>query len=504
MKNFNIAFQQTVEACYLTLKAERPEALDRVTLNVNLKDCPDFLLPFKAVRFNSETVLRYRQPEHAVSLQYKDMVLNKKEFVRLYANLLMPFIKGKDWFLDYHNLYIHPAYIFIDKKTETASYMYLPVQQAVHTDAEILAFFKKLLTKADIKDDRKFLVNLFQYFERGNATLLSLYQFLLKETDTVQPSGQPYVPETSERNTVQKLVQEIPAKLEQIEVKKPQKAKHVFPFQTGKNKSEDSSDALLTAESFETDRLQEDLSEDEIINALFGEKPARAKRMKEKPQKEKSRNEKLQNEKLQNEKLQNEKLQNEKLQKEMISSEKSPDSIVRSPKEKRTEEKKTLFGRFFGGKKAKQEPESPGLTPEHLRQMQNQLREDDFDDGHTVVLEDSPAEGGCCLRLVFSSMTGAPENIRITPSKDFITIGRISRDENRPDAAFPPDFKGVGRKHARLERRADSYYLVDLGSVNHTYLDGEALIPNRPYLLKAGSEVAFTSVNPITYRVVME
>ena len=80
------------------MKAERPEALDRVTLNVNLKDCPDFLLPFKAVRFNSETVLRYRQPEHAVSLQYKDMVLNKKEFVRLYANLLMPFIKGKDWF----------------------------------------------------------------------------------------------------------------------------------------------------------------------------------------------------------------------------------------------------------------------------------------------------------------------------------------------------------------------------------------------------------------------
>lgn len=443
MKNLNITFQQTVEACYLNLKVEKPEALDRVALNVNLHDCPEFLMPFKAVRFNDETVLKYRQPEHAVSLQYGELTLNKREFVQLYANLLEPFIKGRDWFLDYHNFYIHPSYIFLDKKTRAASYLYLPVHKPVHSDEEILLFFKKLLAKADIKDDQKFLVNLFQYFERGTVTLSSLYQLMSKEASTVQAGSVPQPVKQPERSAVKKLAQAIPEKLEQIEVKKPQKAKSIFAPKAG---------------VFPAAPMPAEMNEDEIMNALFGEKPEKAKRARHK-----------------------------------------------AVKEKGGKEKKPLLKGIFGAKKEKPDQESLKQTEEsRLSQPEIELQEAACEDDHTVVIDDNPSERGFCLRLVFSAIPGAPEIIQIPPSQDFITIGRISRDESRPDAAFPSEFKGVGRRHARLERRGDEYYLADLGSVNHTYLDGEIMIPNRPYRLKSGSEVAFTCVNPITYRAVME
>lgn len=65
---------------------------------------------------------------------------------------------------------------------------------------------------------------------------------------------------------------------------------------------------------------------------------------------------------------------------------------------------------------------------------------------------------------------------------DRITIGRGS--DNR--LTLPDAKRVVSTRHAELRRSEGSYELVDLGSKNFTYLDGERLDPDRPYPIESG------------------
>lgn len=106
------------------------------------------------------------------------------------------------------------------------------------------------------------------------------------------------------------------------------------------------------------------------------------------------------------------------------------------------------------------------------------------------------------LELISSEMPGVPRRINLAFQGNGITIGRTSQSEEQPDVAFPSDCKGIGRKHARIERQGNNYYLIDLNSVNHTFLNGQQLSPNQPYMLQIGCEVTFTKMRPVCYRMI--
>ena len=75
-----------------------------------------------------------------------------------------------------------------------------------------------------------------------------------------------------------------------------------------------------------------------------------------------------------------------------------------------------------------------------------------------------------------------------------LTLGRLNPDTGE---APPVDLhaangieQGVSRRHAAIVRReGGALSLVDLGSDNGTYLNGQRLIPNQPRILRDGDEV---------------
>ncbi|MCM1543639.1 MAG: FHA domain-containing protein, partial [Blautia sp.] len=119
--------------------------------------------------------------------------------------------------------------------------------------------------------------------------------------------------------------------------------------------------------------------------------------------------------------------------------------------------------------------------------------------------EESPdggaAVGGSWMELIEFSQPGALQRIDLNFTKPHIVIGRASSDEKCPDVAFPGEFKRIGRQHARIERRGNDLFIIDLGSANHTMLNGQVLVPNQPYQLQDGMELAFTVSKPVRYRV---
>jgi hypothetical protein len=55
--------------------------------------------------------------------------------------------------------------------------------------------------------------------------------------------------------------------------------------------------------------------------------------------------------------------------------------------------------------------------------------------------------------------------------------------------SFEGDAKGVSRTHAALQRLKNNLYIVDLGSSNGTYVNGQRLSSHQPSILIEGDEI---------------
>lgn len=75
-----------------------------------------------------------------------------------------------------------------------------------------------------------------------------------------------------------------------------------------------------------------------------------------------------------------------------------------------------------------------------------------------------------------------------------LVVGRI-HDPYSPDradvdlAAYGAVEKGVSRRHLVLRRDHDTVMVIDQGSANHTYLNGQQLIPYEPRILRDNDEL---------------
>lgn len=58
---------------------------------------------------------------------------------------------------------------------------------------------------------------------------------------------------------------------------------------------------------------------------------------------------------------------------------------------------------------------------------------------------------------------------------------------------------GVSRQHCRLQRRENQLLVTDLDSSNFTYLNGQRLIPHRPYVLAHGDHLLLGQLYLVVY-----
>ena len=90
------------------------------------------------------------------------------------------------------------------------------------------------------------------------------------------------------------------------------------------------------------------------------------------------------------------------------------------------------------------------------------------------------------MRLVFEQ---GPRAGQVIPLEgEALTLGR----GRETDLTLPVE--GISRQHARLQRGSQGWVLVDLGSTNGTFVNGQRLQPEQPYLLRPGDQVAIGSL----------
>ncbi|MEO0561597.1 MAG: FHA domain-containing protein [Chloroflexota bacterium] len=81
---------------------------------------------------------------------------------------------------------------------------------------------------------------------------------------------------------------------------------------------------------------------------------------------------------------------------------------------------------------------------------------------------------------------------------DYDEIEELSIGRRDPNTGLSPDVdlephdalnKGVSRRHAMIVRREGSLTLVDLGTPNGTFLNGQKLVPQQPRILRDGDDI---------------
>lgn len=467
-ENFNI--QSSLEGNYLIVSLQEPVVFDEIAINVISSDCPPFLISFKIQNFNDRISLKYKLI-NTIALEYMELNCTKKEFIQLYLNLLIPFVKGNDWFLDYHNFCLNPRYIYVDKMYEVY-YIYVPEKSYVSKEDEIIDFFKNIFSRSNIKDAPGFQVKMFQFFAKGNISLVQLYEMILEENKVVltdkAPAAAEKINEPPKDTNIQYVQNTAPMKSSTSEDEKPvinqervAENKSIKNGLFGSKHKKEKPVQTMDVFAIEDNEPSLENSEDAVIDALFGDKKKQS----------------------------------------MIP-------------EKTGKAGKTGSGLFGMKKKSHLDNEKQSVTSSFRETDMNQAAQphflsfnsdfgfhDDSDDEETVVLEDGSLSLRAYLELIDSPVNGALPYISLDFDTQHITIGRSSSDEIQPDVAFSREFKQMGRRHARIEKNNGKYYVIDLGSANHTILNGKTLVPNQMYELTDGGELVLTDSKPVRYRI---
>lgn len=518
MSKYNFDLQSSLDANYLNISMDEDAVLDEIAMKVMKTDCPDFLIPFHMVNMNDTVTLKYKLV-NAIALEYAGMTMQKDNFIEMYMALVTPFIKAKEWLLDYHYLCINPSYVYLNKTATEVYYIYVPERTFRNTDEDIFHYLQNVLNSVSIIDDSAFLVQLYQYFNKGNVTLIDLYKMLQNEKNKIMGRAsvsraipQPVsVQSVVEQQVAAKPMVVQPAPVQKIAVEPPKaelplKGNSVSAEQNnvaasletepakGKEKSkkggklfgkasEEKQDDFFASLSAADNSFEDALSsDDEVMNMLFGDKK-KEKKVKEKKVKEKQVKEKPAKE-------------TKVKEKQSLFKKKTVDAPEVSPEVPYTPA--AAGNQAMRVNPVSANPYEPVLQPsDYICAQQDFMMSGET----TEIFEDNSAYIGGFLQLVESPIPGAPRRISLAFDKPYITIGRTSSDAVKADVLFGSEFRRIGRMHARIEKRNDAYYVIDLGSANHTLLNGQILIPNNPYLLQNGAELAFTVSQPVKYKV---
>ena len=96
------------------------------------------------------------------------------------------------------------------------------------------------------------------------------------------------------------------------------------------------------------------------------------------------------------------------------------------------------------------------------------------------------------LVLQSTDNISTPVQVSLATTDGFVLGRSDSRSSFVPDidlAEYKALEKGVSRRHAVIIRYQDKPHILDLNSINGTFLNGKRLKPDNPYMITSGDQL---------------
>ena len=118
------------------------------------------------------------------------------------------------------------------------------------------------------------------------------------------------------------------------------------------------------------------------------------------------------------------------------------------------------------------------------------------------------AEGTLTLQVLTGSDAAPSSNVDFhleVPGVEGYVIGRSdSSSSYKPDVDLEPfgaQQKGLSRRHAALVRYRGLIHLLDLGSMNGTFVNGKRLPAQVAYALNSGDQISLANLHLLIYHI---
>ncbi|MCM1044738.1 MAG: FHA domain-containing protein [Candidatus Gastranaerophilales bacterium] len=477
---------------YTKLNLSEDKVVDNIALKVIKQDCPNFLLPIKAIEIDGELELRYELLE-GIRLCYNTMKMSKNEFVVLLKNMLTPFKICSDWFLDYHNILMDANYILVGKGGRPVRYLYLPVPEYAHSDAEIMDFFWNIVLKAEIEDDPRYAMNLLRVLKGDNANLMTLLDYVSKEEgaleqtpDSAQEGMGSAAPAARPFQEVSPVVRPVQPAGDTGAVFRPATpAVNVSPTPEKEKASGGTDYKGSTGGAARPGQMPKEFGkqdvEGQLVGSLFGDdeedEPVKKGKKAKTPKQPKAPKEKK---------------------------ESGLFDLFKGKNKNDGAKSSTLTdggqGAIAGGAAVDRPAPETGSVQGGWQSSGDYEKED-----VTEIVGEEEVNDGNLLKLSLEDGAGynCPKYIEIDLSKGFATVGRLDKNgQKQSDFNFDASLSFVSRRHFRVEKAGDGWRIIDLESKNGTFLNGEQLSPNIAYPLRSGDRIMISSKNRLTYRVI--
>lgn len=440
MTNLNFEKIYNINENYLKVNVDK-DSIDDISLKVATHNCPDFLLPFVTAVIDGKYSFKYNVG-NMLSVEYCDKKLTKANYIRFVKGILIPLMKCDEWFMDYHHFYFDPKYVFVNRSDFSIKYIYCFSNDYVADDDEIKKYIRSTINSIDITDDNKLQLELCHVLLSDNYTLKDIMDLINKfDNPIIEKNAGEQISHTAPSVLVSSSI--VPAKTET----NSEKLFRDKPTPTPQTPSPVKKD----------DPVSSELGSDEL-DMLFDDSN-------------------------------NSKTRDKWSLKNIFKS----SGKKRSIQSEDTSEKST----------SPQVNLSPSVSEPIV--ISNNLSDSEETQFFGIENEKSDEAAGISLSLVKSSVDNVPKLIRLDfVNKDYVTIGRTSKDKSyKSDYELPAEAKKIGRQHIRIEKRGNEYYVIDLATLNHTFLNGEMIFANQAVLLENGSTITFAN-DIITYKVVIK
>ena len=445
------------------------EEVDWNALHTLEVDLPGFVVPFHYHMVDDMVEMTF-QPGSRRMLRYFGGEKRTDDYAQMFIKLLNPLQICMDWFMNPMCLVLDFNWVYMDGSDDTISYLYLPVKEAFMSLDDLVQMVRLVNNNVTISDaalENKVLHSITDDCFTISEFLKIFQSAAERKPEVVQVKVTPKVPEKLPEKEI-KIPEKIEKPVEPKKSKKEPKAA-VAEKKTKERQPEvqqfadipDDDDDLFISDQWNNEKDKQTEKSDGLFKKLFGSNEEKQREKEEKKQKQREK----------------------ELEKQLEKQREKED------RRRKKEEKKN-------GAKVNNHNVISGAV--ELVNSEQEEKRDPFAElfskngSQTVVMDKTYAASGTRLEYIGRGDHEPVIAIRMGKSNMF-KIGRFDTvlNEKQSDFEFPANTKEVSRRHAVIELIDGAYYLVDIGSMAGTYVNGHRLGLNEKFLLQSGDMVSF-------------
>jgi len=157
---------------YLVYKLDENEEIDTLSLGMVVNNRISNVIPILYTQLDSDKFFKYNVSSKVSLRQYFSGVVNKKRLLTVFGTILKAIIQSTEYMIDASSFILDPEYIYVDVSTSEAYLLCMPLMELAERPVELSAFFKGITfsTQFDQNENVDYVAKLISYIN-SNSTI---------------------------------------------------------------------------------------------------------------------------------------------------------------------------------------------------------------------------------------------------------------------------------------------------------------------------------------------